>query len=209
MNDGIIGQKWPQEWYGEDVCHAARHLLGAILIHVIGERFYAGRIVETEAYGGSFQGCPDDAAHSFRGRTARTEPMFRPGGCSYVYQIYGMYYCMNVVTGRAGSGEAVLIRAVEPLSGLEDMFRNRHMDIHTQSPQHLTNGPGKLCQAMEITKAQNMLDLCGDELYIAEPAVRRPLKVSCSARIHVDYAEKGKTFPWRYYIENSKSVSRP
>lgn len=209
MNSGMIGSKWPEKWYEEDVCQVARHLLGAVLVHVTENTVYAGRIVETEAYGGTYHGWPDDAAHSYHGRTARTEPMFQSGGCSYVYQIYGMYYCMNVVTGRAGSGEAVLIRAVEPLSGLDDMFRNRNMDNRTRGPYHLTNGPGKLCQAMEITKSQNKLNLCGDELYIAEPVMRQPLQIACSARIHVDYAEKGKTFPWRYYIENSKFVSRP
>lgn len=88
---------------------------------------YVGRIVETEAYGGTYEGLIDDGSHACRGMTKRNEPMFRPGGVSYVYLIYGMYHCFNVVTGPKGDGQAVLIRAVEPVEGLSAMLANRHM----------------------------------------------------------------------------------
>lgn len=206
MRGENIGNKWPRQWYLEEVTHVARHLLGAYLVHVVGGKVYAGRIVETEAYGGTYRGQADDGSHAYRGPTQRNEAMFQLGGCSYVYQIYGMYYCMNVVTGPAGKGEAVLIRAVEPVLGIGEMYENRKRG-RSQSLYHLADGPGKLCQAMEITKEQNKLNLGGSELYIAEPVFRHSISAAHSPRIHIDYAEKGKTFPWRYYIKKNRFVS--
>ena len=146
----------------------------------------------------------DDGAHSFRGLTKRTEPMFCAGGLSYVYLIYGMYHCVNIVTGPEGSGQAVLIRAVEPVAGIEHMLENRRMQAVKPA---VSNGPGKLCRAMDITLAQNRLDLCGSELYIARPAEQPRFAVVRTTRINIDYAVKGKQFPWRFYIKDNPYVS--
>lgn len=169
---------WTKEEYQERASVVAPKLLGQYLIHCMADTTYIGRIVETEAYGGSYRRMADDGAHSFRGLTKRTEPMFCAGGVSYVYLIYGMYHCVNIVTGPEGSGQAVLIRAVEPVAGIEHMLENRRMQ--TVKPA-VSNGPGKLCRAMDITLAQNRLDLCGSELYIARPA-EQPRFAMCARR---------------------------
>ena len=195
---------WTKEEYQERASVVAPKLLGQYLIHRTAETTYIGRIVETEAYGGSYRRMADDGAHSFRGLTKRTEPMFCAGGVSYVYLIYGMYHCVNIVTGPKGSGQAVLIRAVEPVAGIEHMLENRCMEAVKPA---VSNGPGKLCRAMDITLAQNRLDLCGSELYIARPAEQPRFAVVRTTRINIDYAVKGKQFPWRFYIKDNPYVS--
>ena len=195
---------WTKEEYQERASVVAPKLLGQYLIHRTAETTYIGRIVETEAYGGSYRRMADDGAHSFRGLTKRTEPMFCAGGVSYVYLIYGMYHCVNIVTGPEGSGQAVLIRAVEPVAGIEHMLENRCMEAVKPA---VSNGPGKLCRAMDITLAQNRLDLCGSELYIARPAEQPRFTVVRTTRINIDYAVKGKQFPWRFYIKDNPYVS--
>ena len=195
---------WTKEEYQERASVVAPKLLGQYLIHRTAETTYIGRIVETEAYGGSYRRMADDGAHSFRGLTKRTEPMFCAGGVSYVYLIYGMYHCVNIVTGPEGSGQAVLIRAVEPVAGIEHMLENRCMEAVKPA---VSNGPGKLCWAMDITLAQNRLDLCGSELYIARPAEQPRFAVVRTTRINIDYAVKGKQFPWRFYIKDNPYVS--
>lgn len=195
---------WKKEEFQEKACVVAPKLLGQYLIHRTEDETYIGRIVETEAYGGTYRRQDDDGAHSFRGLTKRTEPMFCAGGIAYVYLIYGMYYCMNVVTAPAGSGQAVLIRAVEPIAGKNAMMKNRHM---TRLKPGISNGPGKLCNAMKITMAHNKADLCGDSLYIAHPDEAVRFSIVRTPRIHIDYAVKGKLFPWRYYIKDNPYVS--
>lgn len=195
---------WTKAEYQERASVVAPKLLGQYLIHCTAETTYIGRIVETEAYGGSYRRMADDGAHSFRGLTKRTEPMFCAGGVSYVYLIYGMYHCVNIVTGPKGSGQAVLIRAVEPVAGIEHMLENRCMEAVKPA---VSNGPGKLCRAMDITLAQNRLDLCGSELYIARPAEQPRFTVVRTTRINIDYAVKGKQFPWRFYIKDNPYVS--
>lgn len=195
---------WTKAEYQERASVVAPKLLGQYLIHCTAETTYIGRIVETEAYGGSYRRMADDGAHSFRGLTKRTEPMFCAGGVSYVYLIYGMYHCVNIVTGPEGSGQAVLIRAVEPVAGIEHMLENRRMQAVKTA---VSNGPGKLCRAMDITLAQNRLDLCGSELYIARPAAQPRFAVVRTTRINIDYAVKGKQFPWRFYIKDNPYVS--
>lgn len=201
----MIYTPWPKEAYQDKASVVAPALLGQYLVHETPQGTYAARIVETEAYGGFYRRQADDGSHAFRGLTKRTEPMFCAGGISYVYLIYGMYCCMNVVTAPAGSAQAVLIRAAEPVEGIERMMANRGM---TKIGRNLTNGPGKLCQAMGITLAQNRMDLCGSGLYIARPAARQPFHTGRSPRIHIDYAVKGKHFPWRFYIQDNPFVSR-
>src|SRR5262245_60022885 len=154
-------RKLPRSFYDRDTVTVARELLGKYLVHVVEGEERVGRIVEVEAYLGEH----DLAAHSSKGRTERTKVMFGPPGHAYVYLIYGMHSCMNVVTERDGHASAVLLRALEPVSGIE--LR--------------TSGPGLLCRAMGIDRRRNAQDLLGDELFVAEARgdpepriVRRP-----------------------------------
>ena len=162
-----------------------------------------GRIVEAEAY----RGPEDRAAHSFGGRrTQRTEVMFGPPGYAYVFLVYGLHWHFNVVTTASGAPHAVLIRAVEPLAGVELMAQRRGL-----SPSHrdLTNGPGKLCAAFGIDRAAYGADLTQGPLFLYDPggAGARP-RVARSPRIGVDYAGEWAARPWRFYDRDSRSVSR-
>ncbi|MGN0957249.1 DNA-3-methyladenine glycosylase [Megasphaera sp.] len=201
----MIGRRWRADEFCVDASLLAPRLLGQYVIHETPQGICSGRIVETEAYGGSYDGFPDDGAHSFRGLTKRTAPMFHAGGISYVYLIYGMYCCFNVVAGPEGEGQAVLIRAIEPICGTDLMAARRKA---RKAGRNLTNGPGKLCQAMAITREENALDLTSSCLYIAHPEEEVPFTVAVSPRIHIDYAVHGKHFPWRFYIQDNPYVSK-
>lgn len=175
---------------------AARRLLGCELEREIDGQVVRVRIVETEAYDQT-----DAASHSYKGRTSRTDIMFGPAGHLYVYFTYGMHYCCNVTVGEDGYGAAVLIRAVEPLGG-EEVLRRRRAG---KTGVELTNGPAKLCQALEITKAMNGHDLSNAPLRLL---MRRPLgtsEVVTSPRIGISQA---KEVPWRFYVNDSPFVSR-
>ena len=134
----MIGRRWRADEFCVDASLLAPRLLGQYVIHETPQGICSGRIVETEAYGGSYDGFPDDGAHSFRGLTKRTAPMFHAGGISYVYLIYGMYCCFNVVAGPEGEGQAVLIRAIEPICGTDLMAARRKA---RKAGRNLTNGP--------------------------------------------------------------------
>ena len=183
-------RKITRDFYARDTLTVARELIGMHLVHARGDTLRAGRIVETEAYRG-----PEDlAAHSSRGRTPRTEVMFGPPGHAYVYFIYGFWYCLNIVTGAEGVPHAVLLRALEPVSGIDDK----------------TWGPGLLCRAMHIDKRLNGADLCGDVLWLEMPRVtgrRLAARIARSARIGVDYAGEWARRPWRFYDRDSRYVS--
>jgi DNA-3-methyladenine glycosylase len=157
------------------------------LMHRTSHGVQIARIVETEAY----QGPQDLAAHSSRGRTARTEVMFGPPGHAYVYLIYGIWYCLNVVTRAAGTPHAVLIRALEPIAHVEQK----------------TSGPGLLCKALGIDRRLNGVDLCADALWIEAPAQLRKPRVTRATRIGVDYAGAWAAKLWRFYDAESACVS--
>src|SRR5690348_10844016 len=182
-------RKITRDFYARDTLTVARELIGMHLVHANGVTRRVGRIVETEAY----QGPEDLAAHSSRGRTPRTEVMFGPPGHAYVYFIYGFWYCLNLVTEAEGVPHAVLLRALEPVAGIEDK----------------TWGPGLLCRAMHIDKRLNGADLCGDALWLERPpaATRRPPRIARIARIGVDYAGDWARRPWRFYDKDSRYVS--
>ena len=182
-------RKITRAFYARDTLTVARELIGMHLVHADGGTRRAGRIVETEAY----QGPEDLAAHSSRGRTRRTEVMFGPPGHAYVYFIYGFWNCLNVVTRAEGVPHAVLLRALEPLVGIEDR----------------TCGPGLLCRAMHIDRSLNGEDLCGDVLWLERPPAssRRPPRITRSERIGVDYAGEWAHRPWRFYDRDSRYVS--
>jgi len=180
--------KLTRSFYDRDTILVARELLGKHLVHVSEDAERVGRIVEVEAYLGPH----DLAAHSARGRTKRTEVMFGPPGHAYVYLIYGMYYCMNVVTQAEGVASAVLLRAIEPARNVEGR----------------TQGPGLLCKAMHIDKCLNGHDLLSDDFYIADPGVRERFEIVKRPRIGVDYAGPWAKRLLRFYIRDNPFVSR-
>lgn len=201
-------KKLNRSFYEEDTIEVAKKLLGKILVHKIDRVEVMGRIVEVEAY----VGATDKACHCYDNRrTERTEVMFGPPGYAYVYLIYGMYHCMNVVTESEGEGGAVLIRALEPIDGLRQMALNRYgksLDIlNKRQLKNLTNGPGKLCRALNITKANYGDDLTGDRLFIADDGYYS-FNIEISKRINIDYAEDAKEFEWRFFIKGNSNVSK-
>lgn len=176
-------------------------LLGKLLVHETEEGLTAGMITEVEAYAGP----EDDGAHSYGGRlTERTKIQYGPGGYAYVFGIYGMHWCFNAVTADAGKPEVVLVRSLEPVRGLELMRRRRGVE----KAENLCTGPGKLCQALGITKAQYGLDLCAKPLYIQEYQAVPPECIALSPRVNIDYAETCRDYLWRYYITGSRHVSK-
>lgn len=200
---GVAGAKLPRAFYERPVLAVARASLGMILVHDSPGGLVAGRIVETEAYRG-----PEDlAAHSAGGRrTARTEVMFGQAGHAYLFRLYGMHWAFNVVCGAPGQPHAVLVRAVEPLVGLELMMARRGAD---RVRRELTGGPGRLCAALGLTGEAYGVDLCGDALFLAEPAAPRRVVVGRSPRINVDYAGAWADKPWRFYEKGNPFVSVP
>jgi DNA-3-methyladenine glycosylase len=191
---------FPVALLSEDTVAAARALLGAILEHRSPEGVAAGRIVETEAYL-----CDDPACHAHRGETPRNKPMFGPPGRAYVYFIYGMHRCFNVVTGPAGRGEAVLIRALEPVSGLELMRRRRGVD----DVRRLCDGPAKLVQALGIGAEHNGADLARGPLRLLQGTPEEAdaaARVRAVPRVGISVATD---LPLRFYPAGNPWVSKP
>lgn len=188
------------DFFMDDATTVAPKLLGKILVHETPEGITKCRIVETEAY----MGILDKGSHAYSGKiTPRTSALYEEGGVAYVYLIYGMYHCMNVVVNKKGLAQGVLIRAMEPVEGIELMKQRRKMDkIKT-----LCNGPGKLCIAMDITKKENELSLLTSPLYLEEPETGEPFEIKTAKRINIDYAEEAKDFLWRYYIKDTPYLS--
>lgn len=200
--------KLDREFYSRDTLTVARELLGKVLVHNINGQKLRGIIVETEAY----LGLRDKAAHSYGGRkTKRVESMYDLPGTAYVFFIYGMYYCFNIVTERIGVPEAVLIRGIEPIEGLDFMARNRfgvdYDNLTKRQKRNLTNGPGKLSIAFNIDKSLDGMDLCGDSLYL-EHGDGREFNIVQTKRIGIDYAEEARDFPYRFYIQGNPYVSK-
>ena len=196
-------RKLPREFYAQPVLTVARQCIGKILVHRTPEGEAAGRIVEAEAYRGPL----DLAAHSARGLTKRTTAMFGPPGHAYVYLLYGVSWAMNLVVASEGKPHAVLIRALEPVRGIELMVRRRNKPA---TSRELTNGPGKLTSALAITGADYGRDLCGDELFLEESDAEIPRgKIGRSPRINVDYAGEWAALPWRFYERGNRYVSVP
>ncbi len=193
-------EKLSREFYNRDTLTVARELIGKVLVREYDGCILSARIVEAEAYIGAM----DKASHCYKGITERTEVMFGPPGYTYVYFIYGMYYCFNVVTEGEGFGSGVLIRGVEPIENIELMSINRYgkplKDITKQQLKNISNGPGKLCKALNITKKENKLDLTKDELYILDDGFR-DFNIERSKRVNIDYAEEAKDFLWRFIMK--------
>ncbi|MDR2180063.1 MAG: DNA-3-methyladenine glycosylase [Synergistaceae bacterium] len=194
-------------FYLRSAVFLAKALLGKMLIHVTGGVETGGLIVETEAYAGR----EDAACHSYKRSSPsskegrhRTDVMFGPGGHAYVYLIYGMYNCFNVVANVENEPEAVLIRALEPIQGISAMKDRRK----TQDVKKLCNGPGKLSIALGITRDQDGADLCGGSLFIAEAESIPVNRILATPRINVDYAGEAALLPYRFVVRDSAFLSR-
>lgn len=181
-------QALPRSFYDRDTVLVARALLGKLLVHRSGGTERIGKIVEVEAYLGPH----DLAAHTSKGLTPRTRVMFGPPGYAYIYLIYGMHHCMNVVTEADGTGAAVLLRALEPVANLSDN----------------TNGPGRLCKAMGVDRSHYGHDLCSDDFFVAENPQEEDMTIVARPRIGVDYAGEWAAKPLRFYIEGNRYVSK-
>lgn len=178
----------PRSFYNRDTEQVAKELLGKWLVHALDQSLRIGRVVETEAYLGPH----DLAAHSARGRTPRTETMFGPPGYAYVYMIYGVHHCVNAVTLPEAHASAVLIRALEPVQGIEGK----------------TSGPGLLCRALGIDRSHNGLDLTTGPLFFTRPESEPAFEIVARPRIGVDYAGEWAGKPLRFYIAGNAYISR-
>jgi DNA-3-methyladenine glycosylase len=195
--------KLPRQFYTRsNVLAVSRALLGKLLVvpGPDGSRV-SGFIVETEAY----RGPEDRASHAYGGRrTRRTETMYQMGGSAYVYFVYGMYHQFNVVTNVQDIPHAILIRALEPVEGIELMLRRRL----PHSGRNLTNGPGKLCIALGIDRQLEAADLLGESVWIEEGRRVSPRAIACGPRVGIDYAEDWVAKPWRFWIRGNPYVSK-
>jgi DNA-3-methyladenine glycosylase len=198
----VTGRALPRAFYRQPTLRVARALLGKILVHETAEGVAAGRVVEVEAY----RGPGDRAAHSRGGhRSARNETMYGPPGHAYVYFIYGIHHCVNVVTQPPGVPEAVLLRALEPLAGLPLMRARRALP---DAPEwRLCRGPGSLCQALGIARPLDGADLVRGPLRLLDAPPVAAADVLRTPRVGVDYAGPHAARPWRFLVRGSRAVS--
>ncbi len=187
-----------------DVLFLARDLLGKVLVTRINGAVTSGIITETEAYAG----VTDKASHAYGNRrTGRTEVMYQPGGVAYVYLCYGIHYLFNVVTSVQDEPHAVLIRAVEPLAGKAIIEKRRNRSIDKAS---VSSGPGSVSKALGIDLGLNSKDLTGNEIWIEDHGSRYDdSEIVAAPRVGVDYAGEDALLPWRFFVKNSKYVSKP
>jgi DNA-3-methyladenine glycosylase len=192
-----------RKFYIRPVLTVAKDLLGKVLIRKDGNQVLAARIVEVEAYDGKV----DKASHSFNGKTKRNEVMFNEGGYFYVYFTYGAHFCSNVVTGKADHGTAVLIRAVEPLIGIDKMIKNRFSRNLKSEKEiyNLTSGPGKVCKAFGFTREHSGLDLTNSAVFIVDQPKIKKSKIGVSKRIGIT---KSVNLPWRFFEIGNPYLSR-
>jgi len=191
-----------RQFFARDTLTVARELLGQRLVRLLEGRRLSGRIVEVEAYVGE----DDQASHARFGRTERNIAMYGRPGHAYVYLIYGMHYCLNVVTGQEGFPAAVLIRALEPLEGIAEMRARRDGRPDVQ----LTSGPARLCQALEIDRRFDGADMCVPDalLFIEEDSAVSADAIVAGPRVGVRGDVIARTVPWRFYVCNNQHVSR-
>lgn len=203
MQDKLSNKKLTKTFYQRELLRVAKDLLGKIIVKYDNDFILAGKIVEVEAYHGDI----DEAAHSYGGMTKRTEIMFEEGGYLYVYFTYGAHHCCNVVTGKKGQGTAVLVRAVEPVSGIDSMIKNRFRRKlkNEKEISNLTSGPGKVCQAFGIDRSHSGIDLTGGKIFILENTRIPNKEIGVSKRIGIT---KSKELPWRFFIKDNPYLSR-
>lgn len=193
--------KIPSSFYqNDDVVSVAKSLLGKLICTLVDGKITKGRIVETEAYSYLEKGC-----HAYNHkRTNRTAPMFKNGGIAYVYLCYGVHSLFNIVTNKEGLAEAVLIRALEPVVGIEEMLLRRPV---TKSSA-VGSGPGKLTKALRITLDHNKMDLNEDVIWLEDDTSPEVGQVVATTRIGIDYAEEDALLPWRFYIRRNPCISK-
>ena len=191
-----------RDFFRQGAVNLAKELLGKKIIRKINGKTIESIITETEAYVGP----EDKGSHAYNNRrTKRTETMFKDGGYAYIYLIYGMYNCLNVVCSIKNKPEAVLIRSIQPLNNLD--FIKEHRNIKSKKIHELTNGPGKLCQALKIDTTLDGIDLLNNkELFIEDKYSNH--EIISSKRINIDYAEEYVHKLWRFYIKNNKFISK-
>lgn len=192
-----------RDFFARPTLTVARQLLGKILVREIDGQRLSGRIVETEAYIGPH----DTACHASKGRTPRTEVMFGPAGYTYIYLIYGMYHMLNFITEQEAFPAAVLVRAIEPIEGVGMMRAHRQKSMPNIN---LTNGPGKLCQALGVNKNLNRWDITtGRRLWLETGNHSDEFSIATGPRIGIGYAApKDQTAPWRFWMQGNRFVSR-
>jgi len=195
-------QKLPKSFYlRNDVVKIAKELLGKIFVTNWDNEYTAGRIVEAEAYAGEI----DKASHASKGKTKRTSVIFEEGGTAYVYLCYGIHEMFNIVTNKNGIAHAILIRAVEPIEGIDIMLRRTGKKVFNET---LTRGPGNVGKAFGFHRSQCGLSLQSDELYVADDGYKVDEKlIVASPRIGVDYAGEDALLDYRLYIKGNKFVS--
>lgn len=184
-----------------DTLFAAKALLGKYIVRVYENKKLVMKITETEAYIGKI----DKACHAYNNKkTERTKVLFNKGGCAYIYLIYGLYYCFNVVTEKKDEPCAILIRGGQPYEGLEIMSKFRYNKSYDELSKYqiknFSNGPGKLCKALNITKKLNNKSLLGNNFYIYDSEENENINIKTSKRININYAEEAIDFMWRFYI---------
>ncbi len=183
-----------------DVTIIAKELLGKVLFSKVSNRLTSGMIVETEAYSWREKGC-----HAYGNKmTARNASMFNMGGCAYVYLCYGIHNMVNIVTNEEGVADAILIRALEPIDGI-DIMKER---IGIASEKRITSGPGKLAKAMGIDRSFDGKDLTGKSIWIADGMEIKRKQIESTHRIGIDYAGEDALLPWRYYVNDNAWVSK-
>ncbi len=197
-------KKLTRSFYTRNVLTVAKELLGKIFVKVEnGNKILSGYIVEVEAYKGKV----DQAAHSYKGKTKRNEVMFEEGGHLYVYFTYGVHFCANVVTGKKNEGDAVLIRAIEPVEGLNLMAERRFgkTELNEKEKINLTNGPAKICQAFNLGRKENGEDLTGGKIYLLDRPKIPTKEIIKTKRIGI---KKSTGLLWRFYIKNNSYISK-
>ncbi len=196
-------EKLDLTFYQRNVLAVAKELLGKVFVKKEDHKILSGKIVEVEAY----EGKTDQASHSYKGKTKRNEVMFEGGGLLYVYFTYGVHFCANIVTGKKDEGNAVLIRGIEPLTGIETMAERRfgRTKLFGKEILNLTNGPGKICQAFSIGRAENGEDLTNGKIYILNRPGIKKSRIVETTRIGI---KKSPELPWRFYIKDNKYVSK-
>lgn len=203
-------ERLPKDFFLREGTIVARELLGKLLVREYEGKILVSRIVETESYIGKI----DKASHAYGGKiTKRVKPLYMEGGVAYVYFIYGLYHCFNIINSVEGDAQGVLIRAVEPIEGIEYMSENRYKkpyeELTRKQVVNLTSGPSKLCIALKIDKNMNTKNLInGNELYVVEDGFNKGnYEIVQCKRIGIDYAEEAIDFPWRFYIKDNPFVS--
>lgn len=200
-----------KDFFNRDTLIVAKELLGKILVRKIDGVILKGKIVETEAYIGAI----DKASHAYGGkRTNRTETLYAEPGTVYVFSIYGMYYCLNLISEEKDVAAGVLIRGIEPLEGIEKMsqlrYKKTYEELSNYEKKNFSNGPSKLCMALGIDKRDNCINtISSEELYVEEDFLNKEVfSIVEAKRIGIDYAEEAKDFLWRFYIKDNKFVSK-